>query len=120
MSEPTPHLTAFGLALEDELQRAGRKNAWLAAQLEVSPQLVSNWTKGEREPLPRTAVKVEEVLDAAPGTLTRHLGYLPIAAAGEIIEFSVIDAILADPQLDEDSRRVMLGAYSGVTRVRRR
>lgn len=100
------HAETFGIALERAL--GDRSKAWLADKVGVSPQLVTNWTQGEREPLPRKAVLIEQVLGVPTGSLTIHLGYLPPDAATVAVT-SPEDALIADPELTGEDKRLLLG-----------
>ena len=62
-------------------------------------------------PDPLTVFGMEHLLELPPGELSRHLGYRPVDS-GE----SVVDAIEADPLLDDASRRILLGAYQQAVR----
>jgi hypothetical protein len=63
-----------------ELRRlvSGRDVAALAAALGVSERTVRSWTRAERLTAPGVVFALEDRLGVAPGTLSRHLGYLPV------------------------------------------
>lgn len=71
---PDPFSCALGALLRDATQAA------VAARVGVSPQLVSDWKRGRRRPAPGQVFALERALGAAPGELSRHLGFVPIDA----------------------------------------
>lgn len=77
---------AFGNALACARQTHKMTQREVARALNVSQGLISGWETGSYEPSPRDACRVEEVLGVDPGELTRHLGYLPLAAAGRALD----------------------------------
>src|SRR5688500_13111052 len=74
----------FGRAVSEELGTTPRKE--LAAQVaklsgeSVSESAVSQWITGTNEPTRRKVFAIEKALGVQPGTLSRHLGYLPVDA----------------------------------------
>ena len=46
----------------------------------VSPQLVSDWKRGRRRPSADQVFALERALGAEPGSLSRHLGFVPVDA----------------------------------------
>jgi transcriptional regulator with XRE-family HTH domain len=103
------HATNFGLALAAVLQRGDQTR--LAQALDSSTSTISGYVKGESEPPPRTAVRIEEVLGVEPGSLTIHLGYLP-PAARDISITTPEEAIIADASLTGRAKRVLLDLLS--------
>lgn len=100
---------AFGRALEHALADARMTQSELARRYaeatgsKVTPSKVSDWTKGESLPEngdPDAIFLVEKLLGVAPGSLTRHLGYVPVATQGCTVEV----AIDSDPLLGEWAR----------------
>lgn len=69
----------YAQALQDLLE--GDEIAGVAARLEVSERTVRSWLRGERVGPPKTVFALERCLDVAPGTLSRHLGYVPAPTA---------------------------------------
>ena len=111
---------AFGDALQDLLERRGMSQTELAAEVgrdlgrkPLSQPWVSEIRRGIKEPTVDVAFAMERVLGAKPGQLSRHLGYLPVGARSAV---SVMQAIEADPKLDELARRLLRTAYMELTR----
>lgn len=107
--------TAFGRALGDVMERRGISQTELAAEVgrvmgrkPLSQPWVSEIRRGIKTPPPEVAMAMEVVLEVTPGQLTRHLGFLPLAAAPAV---SVEEAVSADPLLDERGRRSLVAAY---------
>lgn len=63
-----------------ELRRllSGIDVAGLAAALGVGERTVRSWARAERSTSPEMVFALEDRLAVAPGTLSRHLGYLPL------------------------------------------
>lgn len=95
---------AFGKALQGRVTTKAEREA-LAEQLGVSPEAVRTWTTGERVPDPDVVFTIEKQLKLKSGTLSRHLGYLPLDARDSL---SVEAAIAADATINEDGRRYLL------------
>ena len=79
---------ALGCALE------GVSHASLAKRIGVSPQLLSDWKRGHRTPSPASLFRLERVLGAPAGQLSRHLGYVPVGAADAVLD-DVVDRVRA-------------------------
>lgn len=64
----------------DELRRllSGVDVAGLAAALGVGERTVRSWARAERSTSPDMVFALEDRLAVPPGTLSRHLGYLPL------------------------------------------
>lgn len=109
---------AFGRALHDVLERKGMSQTELAAEVghvlgrkPISQPWVSEIRRGIKTPPPEVAMAMEKVLRVRPGQLTCHLGYVPVEATPAV---SVVDAIEADPLLDERGRRSLAAAYQAL------
>ncbi len=63
---------------------SGRVQADVAAQVGVSPQLLSDWKAGRRRPAPVDLFSLERALDLKPGELSRHLGYVPVSVDSSV------------------------------------
>lgn len=98
----------FAAALREQLriQNLSQKN--LADRVGSGESAVSNWVAGRDEPRPQTVFAIEEALGLQPGTLSRHLGYVPDAGWQPI---PVVAAILSDPALDDAQRAALIGIY---------
>lgn len=75
------------------------------------------WMELKAEPPPAEVFNIERVLDVPPGMLSIRLGYLPPEARGTTPpSTSFEDAIKADPELNDQARRVLRVVYSELTR----
>lgn len=94
------------MALEDN----GVAQAQLAEALGGFAQsTVSAWISGAATPVPDIVFRIEGALSVDPGTLSRHLGYLPAT------EGCVEAAIAADPSLGDRERTLLLSHYRSLT-----
>ncbi len=57
---------AFGQALKQQLQLAGKTGRWLAEQLGVNPSLITQWQQGVCAPRPETFEQLCTVLEVSP------------------------------------------------------
>jgi hypothetical protein len=110
---------AFGKALAKHLKGFGRPEFAVEVKAlsgeSVSDGAISQWVSGENEPTRTKVLAMEQVLELAPGTLSRHLGWVP--ASSRPIR-SLRDAILAAEELDADGRDIMLNVLGAVLRDR--
>lgn len=79
----------------------------LAGVLGRAQNTVSTWVSGDAAPAPEVVFDVEDHLGLRPGTLSRHLGYVP-APVGD---GAVVDAVEADPRLTDDQRDRLIGLF---------
>jgi transcriptional regulator with XRE-family HTH domain len=79
----------------------------LAATLNVAQSTISRWVRGVSSPSIEQVAALERAAGRPPGFVYRE--------AGLVVEWSVVDAINADPLLDEAGRAALLGAYRGLT-----
>ena len=92
-------LTAAGLRPPDLVEVIG------AADRPAASSVVHKWITGISEPSRPKVLAIEEFLDLEPGTLSRHLGWLPIGAP------AIADpeaAVIADARFTGEQKRVML------------
>jgi transcriptional regulator with XRE-family HTH domain len=107
-------LAAFGDALKAALIASGVTHEQLAARVtgllgeSVTPASVSNWVNGKNEPTRVRMFAIEQTLDLRPGSLSRHLGYLPVDARPAR---TVKDLLDEDPKIGPELRAVVLAAY---------
>lgn len=110
---PSRTMGDFGETLRVALRNAGKTQTWLGeevARIEGRSDayfqtVVSNWCVGKAEPSPMTVFAIEEALGLRGGSLSRHLGYLPLTAKDQR---SPEDAIRADPTLPEQVKKAVL------------
>lgn len=98
----------FAAALREQLRAQSLTQKWLSERVGHGESAVSNWCAGRDEPRPRTVFTIEQTLGLAPGTLSRHLGYVPVAGWEAA---SLEAAILGEPTLDDAQRAALLGIY---------
>lgn len=101
---------AFGEALMAALEARNLRPPDLvdvvtAADRNSASNLVKNWINGKTEPSRPTVIAVEAFLDLVPGTLSRHLGWLPVGAP-EVPEPEA--AVIADTRFTGEQRRILL------------
>lgn len=107
----------FAAALSAQL--AGRRIVDFARSVsEVSGERATDssvyyWMSATNEPSRAKVFAIERVLGLKPGSLSRHLGYLPVGAKDVK---TVADAIASDGALDERGRRALLALYRELTR----
>jgi transcriptional regulator with XRE-family HTH domain len=111
-------------AFRRALQRARRDQGWtqrqLATALGVSPNAVSYWERGKSLPEPTNVIELERSLGLESGALARLLGYMPLATMQREMA-SVLDAITADPALENSERELLATMYRELVRqVRQR
>jgi transcriptional regulator with XRE-family HTH domain len=117
--EATPEqLGSFSRALAARLgslsRRALCERVAMHSGESVTPQAVSLWLLAQSEPSRRKVFALEKALDVAPGTLARHLGYLPPEARPRR---TVLEALESDARLDEKAVRMLAAAYREAARV---
>ncbi len=69
---------SFRQHLDQVLERGDQVR--VAEAVGISPQTISDWKHGRRAPSPRHVHALEAALDLEPGELSRHLGYVTLAA----------------------------------------
>lgn len=106
MAEQSGEEAAFVAALNDAIHAAQITHKRLADATDWTTDYIRKITRGERIPKPQGVFALEEALKLRPGELSRHLGFVPVDAAG-----SVVEAIEADPDLSSEARRHLLALY---------
>jgi transcriptional regulator with XRE-family HTH domain len=102
-------VVSFGEALRGALSDRSMSQQALAHQLGLSSQsVVSQWISGTHEPSPGRVFAIEQVLDLAPGQLSRLLGYLPLEAEPVM---DLPGAVAIDPTLTDQQRQAILALY---------
>lgn len=107
MPKPTD-LRGFATALDVALGRGGWSQRALADALGLSQSTISHWKSATSAPPPATTFALEEALGLAPGTLSRHLGYVP---SDHVVAATVEEAIVDDPLLSPHHQRVLQATY---------
>lgn len=108
----------FAAALAQARQGLGLSQARLAERLGMGQSAAWSWEQGEVEPSPEIVFALERELELDGGSLSRHLGYLPLSAGDP--RPSALAGIAADPDLDENGRRLLIALYREIVRPKRR
>jgi len=119
VTDGTDGRATFGHALDQLLAERERGRSWLGAEVAriegsdepLSGASVSKWVAGN-PPAPPRVFAIERALGVSPGTLSRHLGYLPVDTQEGI---TPRDALRDDPALSPMAKRVMLKVYDELT-----
>jgi transcriptional regulator with XRE-family HTH domain len=102
----------FGRALVEARKLQGVKQEELAERLGVTQSAVSFWENGRGEPSRADVFRIEDILHAQPGALSRILGYLPVTANTEPCTFERF--LAEDRNLTETGRQILRGVYREV------
>src|SRR6266540_5827550 len=109
-------------AFKQAVIHARRGHGWsqrkLAELLGVSHSTVAFWEQGKSLPTPTNVVDLERALELEAGTLARLLGYMPLETMRREMT-NVLDAIMADPELGQRERELLLAMYRELVRQRR-
>jgi transcriptional regulator with XRE-family HTH domain len=109
-------------AFRQAVRHARRERGWsqrkLAEALGVSHSTVSFWEQGKTLPEPANVIDLERVLELESGALARLLGYMPPATMQREMA-TVLEAVMADPELGERERELLLAMYRELLRQRR-
>lgn len=106
---------AFGVALEvamaaaeirstAELHRRGNE-----AGIDKTAGSFVTWTRGGSEPGRPEVIILEEICGVEPGTLSRHLGWIPLGVSTDV---TIEQAILAEPRISDPNKAVLLALVS--------
>jgi transcriptional regulator with XRE-family HTH domain len=104
----------FGAALAGALRARGTTQHALGRLLGIGQSTISAWVADRAVPSQAVVFRVEAALDLAPGTLSRHLGYLPVDAA---VPSTVLDCLAVDPALTDGQRAALRAVYEELTRL---
>ncbi len=115
MTESEEESSGWGISLRAALDRSGLKSFQLAERMSVSQATVSTWLSGKRTPEPPTVFRLEEVLRVPPGSISHHLGYLPVSDPvtfdfAEPLRTAQLarEVLTADPRLSEDDIEIIM------------
>ena len=103
----------FRHALRQARIDAGLSQRGVARAVGRTPSAVWQWEEGRGAPDQATVAKLEELLRLQPDTLACLLGYA--VPAGQATS-SVVDALRADPRLDESGRELLTTVYRWLVR----
>ncbi len=103
----------FRRALRQARVDAGFSQRAVARAVARTPSAVWQWEEGRGAPDAATVTKLEELLRLEPDSLARLLGYA--APTGQATS-SVVDALQADPRLDDSGRELLTTVYRWLVR----
>lgn len=107
----------FGAAVFAARKAAGLRQEDLAARLfgadqaRKSQPTVSFWESGTHEPEAEMVFAIERAIGVKPGSLSRHLGYVPADVDPAQLALDVVSSIQNDPLLTREARRRLVGLY---------
>jgi transcriptional regulator with XRE-family HTH domain len=107
----------FGAAVFAARKAAGLRQEDLAARLfgadqaRKSQPTVSFWESGTHEPEAEMVFAIERAIGVDPGSLSRHLGYVPADIDPASIALDVLTSIQNDPLLSREARRRLVTLY---------
>jgi len=104
----------FGTALAGALRAGGTTQHGLGRSLGIGQSTISAWVADRAIPSQAVVFKVEAALHLTPGTLSRHLGYLPLDAA---VPSTVLECLAVDPALTDGQRAALRAVYEELTRL---
>lgn len=107
---------AFRRALRTAREESGLSQRGVARALGRTPSAVWQWEEGRAAPQPATLAKLERLLELEPNSLARLLGYVPLPDSGTVS--SVVEAMKADPRLDDSGRELLTAVYRWLVRQR--
>ena len=109
---------AFRRGLRRARERRNVSQRALSRLAGVSHSAVSQWESGRALPEPVKVVLLERALELEPGSLSRLLGYMPIAHQVDQAAMDVMRALEADPRLGERERELLATMYRQLVRQR--
>jgi transcriptional regulator with XRE-family HTH domain len=99
---------AFRRALRRARESCGLSQRAVGEAVGRTGSAVWQWEEGRGAPDHATVVKLEEVLELAPGSLAKLLGYVSPEVDGPV---SVVEAVNADPRLNDSGRELLTSVY---------
>lgn len=108
---------AFRQALRQARNEVGLSQRAVARAVGRTASAVWQWEEGRGAPDPSTVTELERLLQVEHNALARMLGYVPFSEAGDGAT-SVVDAVNADPRLDEGGRELLTSVYRWLVRNR--
>jgi transcriptional regulator with XRE-family HTH domain len=104
---------AFRRSLRLARQTSGLSQRAVGEAVGRTGSAVWQWEEGRGAPDPATVAKLEAILELEPGTLAKLLGYAPAGVDGPV---SVIEALNADPRLNDGGRELLTSVYRWLVR----
>jgi transcriptional regulator with XRE-family HTH domain len=104
---------AFRRALRRARESCGLSQRAVGEAVGRTGSAVWQWEEGRGAPDYATVAKLEEVLELAPGSLAKLLGYVSPEVDGPV---SVVEAVNADPRLNDSGRELLTSVYRWLVR----
>lgn|SRR5574341_1027204 len=108
---------AFSHDLRQARRAMGLSQRAVARAVGRTPSAVWQWEQGQGAPDPQTVAKLEQLLRMEPDSLARLLGYVPLSKVSGR-PATVMEALNADPRLDDDGRELLTSVYLWLVRKR--
>jgi transcriptional regulator with XRE-family HTH domain len=108
----------FRRVLKETRTRRRLSLSALGAAAGVSKSAAAQWENGRSLPIPAKVPDLERALELEPGSLSRLLGYLPIASGDAKTSLDVIEAIRRDVRLGEHGQELLITMYRQLLRQR--
>jgi transcriptional regulator with XRE-family HTH domain len=111
-SPPRRQLEALGGFIRTQRQQAELTLRELAARTNVSNPYLSQIERGLHEPSVRVLKAIAGALNVSAESLLVQAGLIEATGGGEAAAIpTVVDAVRADPRLNDDQRRALLSVY---------
>jgi transcriptional regulator with XRE-family HTH domain len=104
---------AFRQALRRARDTSGLSQRAVGEAVGRTGSAVWQWEEGRGAPDHATVTKLEAVVGLEQGSLARLLGYVPAGVDGPV---SVIEALNADPRLNDSGRELLTSVYRWLVR----
>lgn len=113
---PDDREARFARAFRDTLEQVGLTQTRFAELMEVGQSTVSQWVNGRVTPRPLEIFEIEHALGLPGGTLSQHLGFVPVGVTSDRAGFAA--TVRDDPLLMPEEKSGLLAYYRAVTRGR--
>jgi transcriptional regulator with XRE-family HTH domain len=104
---------AFRQALRRARDASGLSQRVVGEAVGRTGSAVWQWEEGRGAPDHTTIANLEAVLELEPGSLAKLLGYVPTGSVGPV---SLVEALNADPRLDDSGRELLTSVYRWLVR----
>ena len=103
----------FRQALRRAREASGLSQRGVGEAVGRTGSAVWQWEEGRGAPDHATVANLEAVLELEPGSLAKLLGYVPTGSVGPV---SLVEALNADPRLDDSGRELLTSVYRWLVR----
>ena len=103
----------FRQALRRAREASGLSQRVVGEAVGRTGNAVWQWEEGRGAPDHATVANLEAVLELEPGSLAKLLGYVPAGSDGPV---SLVEALNADPRLDDSGRELLTSVYRWLVR----